>query len=127
MDDPSAYVRLATLLRGQIESGELEPGKPAPSITTLVQEHGVPCQTARALRMLERGACRPLPRGLGYSAPSGSDHGPPVYNDTLEDLCGAGRRLKFVAWVVPGTGWARTGCTTVPGARRRLMAGSERR
>ena len=54
MDDPRAYVRLAALLRGQIESGELAPGKPAPSITTLSQEHGIARQTAaKALRMLE--------------------------------------------------------------------------
>jgi Bacterial regulatory proteins, gntR family len=66
-DDPRAYVRIAADLRGKIESGELAPGTPVPSITTLVQEHGVARQTAaKALRMLEtEGLVRRVP-GLGY-------------------------------------------------------------
>ena len=67
MDDPRAYVRLAVLLRGQIESGELAPGKPAPSITTLSQEHGIARQTAaKALRMLESEGLVIRYPGLGY-------------------------------------------------------------
>jgi hypothetical protein len=34
------YVRLAAQVRAQIEDGSLTAGDPAPSITTLVQEHG---------------------------------------------------------------------------------------
>jgi DNA-binding GntR family transcriptional regulator len=67
MNDPRAYVRLASLLRGMIESGELEPGKPVPSITTLTQEHGIARQTAaKALRMLESEGLVVRYPGLGY-------------------------------------------------------------
>jgi DNA-binding GntR family transcriptional regulator len=66
-DDPRAYVRLAALLRGQIESGTLKSGQPTPSITTLSQEHGIARQTAaKALRLLEdEGLVYRVP-GLGY-------------------------------------------------------------
>jgi DNA-binding GntR family transcriptional regulator len=65
--DPRAYVRIASQLRQQIEAGELTPGKPVPSITTLVQEFGVARETAaHALRVLEaEGLVRRYP-GLGY-------------------------------------------------------------
>jgi len=67
VDDPRAYVRIAAAVRQQITSGELAPGQPVPSITVLVQEHGVARQTAaKALRMLEtEGILRRIP-GLGY-------------------------------------------------------------
>jgi GntR family transcriptional regulator len=67
VDDPRAYVRIAAAVRQQITSGELDPGQPVPSITALVQEHGVARQTAaKALRMLEtEGLLRRIP-GLGY-------------------------------------------------------------
>jgi DNA-binding GntR family transcriptional regulator len=60
-------VRIAAAVRQRITSGELAPGQPVPSITTLVQEHGVARQTAsKALRMLEtEGLVRRIP-GLGY-------------------------------------------------------------
>jgi GntR family transcriptional regulator len=60
-------MRIAADLRGKITSGDLEAGLPAPSITVLVQEHGVARQTAaKALRMLEaEGLVRRVP-GLGY-------------------------------------------------------------
>jgi GntR family transcriptional regulator len=60
-------VRIASQLRRQIEAGELAPGKPVPSITTLVQEYGVARETAaHALRVLEaEGLVRRYP-GLGY-------------------------------------------------------------
>lgn len=66
-EDPRAYVRIADGLRERITSGELAPGMPMPSITTLSQEHGVARQTAaKALRMLEtEGLVRRVP-GLGY-------------------------------------------------------------
>ena len=66
-DDPRLYVRIAAGIRGLIESGELAPGEPVPSITSLVQEHGVARQTAsKALQLLEdEGLTRRVP-GLGY-------------------------------------------------------------
>ena len=67
VDDPRAYVQIAAAVRQRITTGELAPGQPAPSITALVQEHGVARQTAsKALRMLEtEGLVRRVP-GLGY-------------------------------------------------------------
>lgn len=65
--DPRAYVRLAAIVRGQIERGELKSGEPVPSITTMVQEHEVARATAgKALRTLEaEGLIYRVP-GLGY-------------------------------------------------------------
>jgi len=65
--DPRAYVRLADLLRRQIEDGTLPAGSPAPSITTLTQEHGIARQTAaKAFGILEaEGLVTRIP-GLGY-------------------------------------------------------------
>jgi GntR family transcriptional regulator len=67
VEDPRAYVRLAALLREQIESGALQPGQPAPSITTLTQEHGLARQTvAKAFGLLvDEGLVVRVP-GLGY-------------------------------------------------------------
>ena len=67
VDDPRAYVRIAATVRQRITTGQLTPGQPVPSITSLVQEHGVARQTAaKALRMLEtEGLLRRIP-GLGY-------------------------------------------------------------
>jgi DNA-binding GntR family transcriptional regulator len=66
-DDPRLYVQIAGQIRGLIESGELAPGDPVPSINTLVQDHGVARQTAaKALQLLEdEGLTRRVP-GLGY-------------------------------------------------------------
>lgn len=60
-------MRVASQLRQQVEDGTLRPGKPTPSITTLVQEHGIARQTAaKALRLLEtEGLVTRIP-GLGY-------------------------------------------------------------
>jgi GntR family transcriptional regulator len=44
--EPS-YVQLATILRGQIESGEIQPRQPLPSITYLVGETGLAVGTVR--------------------------------------------------------------------------------
>jgi DNA-binding GntR family transcriptional regulator len=65
--DPRAYMRIASLVRGKIADGLLQPGQPTPSITTLAQEHGVARQTAgKALRLLEmEGLVYRVP-GLGY-------------------------------------------------------------
>jgi Bacterial regulatory proteins, gntR family len=66
-EDPRAYVRIAALVRAQIESGQLAPGQPVPSITTLVQEHGVARQTAaKGLRLLESEGLLYRVPGLGY-------------------------------------------------------------
>lgn len=66
-EDPRAYVRIAALVRAQIESGQLAAGQPVPSITTLVQEHGVARQTAaKGLRLLESEGLLYRVPGLGY-------------------------------------------------------------
>jgi DNA-binding GntR family transcriptional regulator len=67
--DPRAYLRLAALIRQQIGDGILQPGRPAPSITRLSQEHGHARQTcSKALRILEgKGLLARIP-GLGYYA-----------------------------------------------------------
>jgi DNA-binding GntR family transcriptional regulator len=67
MEDPRLYVRIADSIRATIESGELRPGEPVPSITTLTQEHGVARQTAaKALKVLaDEVVIRQWP-GLGY-------------------------------------------------------------
>ena len=65
--DPRAYRCLAALIRQQIGDGTLQPGRPAPSITSLSQEHGHARQTcSKALRILEgEGLLARIP-GLGY-------------------------------------------------------------
>jgi GntR family transcriptional regulator len=67
MEDPRAYVRLAALLRDQIADGTLAAGQPAPSITTLTQEHGIARQTAaKAFQLLEHEGLVVRVPGLGY-------------------------------------------------------------
>jgi DNA-binding GntR family transcriptional regulator len=65
--DPRIYLRIAADLRARIESGELEPGQPVPSITTLCQEWQVARETAaHALTTLAaEGLVRRYP-GRGY-------------------------------------------------------------
>ena len=67
VEDPRAYVRIAAQVRERIRAGELRPGEPVPSITTIVQDEGVARQTAgKALRLLEdEGLVYRVP-GLGY-------------------------------------------------------------
>src|ERR1700722_4816921 len=67
--DPRAYIRLAAELRRQITEGNLPPGSPTPSITTLTQDRGHARQTcAKALRLLvDEGLLIRYP-GLGYYA-----------------------------------------------------------
>lgn len=60
--EPS-YVQLANILRGQIESGEIHPRKPLPSITYLVGETGLAVGTVRrAIRVL-------VDEGLAFTVP----------------------------------------------------------
>jgi GntR family transcriptional regulator len=50
--EPS-YVQLAAILRGQIESGDIQPRQPVPSITYLVGETGLAVGTIRrAIKLL---------------------------------------------------------------------------
>jgi GntR family transcriptional regulator len=47
------YLQISAILRGQIERGELVPGRPVPSESRLMQEYGVARLTARkAVRVL---------------------------------------------------------------------------
>jgi GntR family transcriptional regulator len=72
-DDPRAYIRLAALVRGQIASGNLKPGKPVPSITTLSQQYGHARQTcSKALRLLVDEELLFLVPGLGYYVTKGA-------------------------------------------------------
>lgn len=65
------YVQLADLLAERIKRGELQPGQPLPSETTLRQEYGVSRGTARAaVRLLrERGLIITIPARGSYVAP----------------------------------------------------------
>lgn len=57
------YQQVAAILRGQIESGELLPDRPVPSITQLVQTYGVARGTAiKAVGLL-------VDEGLVHSVP----------------------------------------------------------
>lgn len=60
-------VRIAHDLRARIQTGEIKPGEPVPSITTLCQEWGVARETAaHAVTTLEaEGLVRRYP-GKGY-------------------------------------------------------------
>jgi hypothetical protein len=71
-EDPRAYMKLASTLRGQIRDGTWKPGDHVPSITALSGQTGHSRQTAgRAMQVL-------LMRtpGLGYFVcmPEGSDY-----------------------------------------------------
>lgn len=61
------YVQLAGILRGQIESGELAPGRPVPSLRTLSERYGVNRLTAaKALRALAGEGLVTVVRGRGW-------------------------------------------------------------
>jgi GntR family transcriptional regulator len=48
------YLQLATLLRSMIESGEIPPDRPLPSVKSMMQTYGVAQGTAeRAVRILK--------------------------------------------------------------------------
>jgi len=46
LGETPVYLQLAAVLRAAIESGELEPNRPLPSYTTLMQQHEVARGTA---------------------------------------------------------------------------------
>ena len=85
-NDPRKYVRLAALLRGRILDGTLRPGDCAPSISTLVAEHGGWARQtcAKALQVLEAEGLLLQVHGLGYfitgpaGAQPGSTQSPPI-------------------------------------------------
>jgi GntR family transcriptional regulator len=60
------YRQLANILRAQIESGELPPGRPIPSKRTLRERYGIASETVdRAVRVLkDEGRLETVP-GLG--------------------------------------------------------------
>ena len=65
--DPRAYIRLAAIVRQQVNDGILQPGQPAPSITRLSQEYGHARPTCgKALRLLEGEQVLARIPGLGY-------------------------------------------------------------
>jgi GntR family transcriptional regulator len=60
------YVQLASILRQQIESGQLQPDRPIPSESTLRQEYGVARGTARkAVELLREHGLVVTVRGRG--------------------------------------------------------------
>ncbi len=66
-DNPTKYIRLAAVLRMQIEDGTLQSGQPVPSITELVTHYGWARQTCgHALRLLEKEGLLIRYPGLGY-------------------------------------------------------------
>jgi DNA-binding GntR family transcriptional regulator len=67
------YLQIAAILRGQIERGELVPGRPVPSETQLMQRYEVARLTARtAVRVLaDEGLVEVVPgRGAYVTEPS---------------------------------------------------------
>ena len=67
------YVQLAAILRQQIESGELAPGRPVPSVRTLTERYGINRATAaKAIRLLADEHLVHVVRGRGwFVTPSG--------------------------------------------------------
>ena len=66
-EEPRQYIRLANLLRSQINDGSLRAGTPAPSLTWLSEQYGIARGTARkAIYLLvDEGLLRRTP-GLAY-------------------------------------------------------------
>jgi GntR family transcriptional regulator len=61
------YAQLAGILRGQISSGELAPGRPVPSIRTLCEQYGIARMTAaKALRVLADEGLITVVKGRGW-------------------------------------------------------------
>lgn len=69
--------QVAALIRAQIESGELPPGSPLPSIARLAQEHEIATNTVRkTLRILKaEGLIESVP-GYGTFVRSGTPRQP---------------------------------------------------
>ena len=75
--DPRPYARLAARLRRQILAGEIAPGQPVPSITTLSQELGHARGTCRkAMRLLEQEELLTFVPGFGYYATAATEAPP---------------------------------------------------
>ena len=69
--DPRPYIRMAARLRRQILAGEIAPGQPVPSLTTLSREFGHARMTCgKAMRLLEQEGLLTFIPGLGYHATS---------------------------------------------------------
>ena len=66
-DDRSIYLEIAANVRQRIQCGEIRPGHPAPSITSLCEEFDTAPETVgHAMRLLEaEGLVRSRP-GRGY-------------------------------------------------------------
>lgn len=61
------YVQLAGILRGQISSGEIAPGRPVPSLRTLSERYGVNRLTAsKAVKVLADEGLVRVVRGRGW-------------------------------------------------------------
>ncbi len=61
------YVQLAGILREQIRSGELAPGRPVPSLRTLVETYGVNRGTAaKAIKVLADEDLVTVVKGRGW-------------------------------------------------------------
>jgi len=72
------YIQLATILRGQIDRGELAPDRPIPSYVTLMQQYEVARGTvAKAVQILVReGLVKIVPgRGAYVTQPGGGADG----------------------------------------------------
>jgi GntR family transcriptional regulator len=68
--DQRRYVRMASTLAQEIQSGKYTPGKRLPSINELCQETGLSRQTiGKALRLLEGAGLIERWPGLGYFVP----------------------------------------------------------
>jgi GntR family transcriptional regulator len=60
------YQQLAAILRARIEAGELAAGRPVPSESTLMQEHGLARETVRkAVRVLRDEGLVQIVQGRG--------------------------------------------------------------
>lgn len=69
--DPRPYIRMAARLRRQILAGEIAPGQPVPSLTTLSREFGHARMTcSKAMRLLEQEGLLTFIPDLGYHTAS---------------------------------------------------------
>ena len=72
--DPRPYIRMAARLRRQILAGEIAPGQPVPSLTTLSREFGHARMTcSKAMRLLEQEGLLTFIPGLGYHTASAAE------------------------------------------------------
>ena len=72
--DPRPYIRMAARLRRQILAGDVAPGQPVTSLTTLSREFGHARTTCgKAMRLLEQEGLLTFIPGLGYHATSAAE------------------------------------------------------